>query len=128
MNYTKKAKVFSRLALKEKLLLLQKIKSLKTVTTELDNMAKLTKKLKGLVEEEIKKGDLKNASELKAYKFYSQKIHSELSQISNRKDFLENEVVNIRLSAGKAKIKVNKALDKSSWYEKLQQVEVDRKA
>ena len=75
MNYARKAKVFSRLALKEKMMLLKKIKSLKTVTHELDNMAKLSKKLNELVNEEKKKGGLKNASQLKATKFYSQKIH-----------------------------------------------------
>ena len=128
MNYARKAKVFSRLALKEKMLLLQKIKSLKTVTNEINNMSALSKKLKKLLSEEIKKGDLKSVSQLKTSKFYSQKIHNELSQISNRKDFLEKEMANIRTSAGKTKIKVNKAQDKSSLYHQLQQIEIERKA
>ena len=110
------------------MMLLKKIKSLKTVTHELDNMAKLSKKLNELVNEEKKKGGLKNASQLKATKFYSQKIHNELSQIANRKEFLEKEADNIRLNAGKTKMKVNKALDKSSWYHQLQQIEIERKA
>ena len=128
MNYARKAKVFSRLALKEKMLLLQKIKSLKTVTNEINNMSALSKKLKKLLSEEIKKGDLKSVSQLKTSKFYSQKIHNELSQISNRKDFLEKEMANIRTSAGKTKIKVNKAQDKSSLYHQLQQIEIEHKA
>ena len=128
MNYARKAKVFSRLALKEKMLLLQKIKSLKTVTNEINNMSALSKKLKKLLSEEIKKGDLKSVSQLKTSKFYSQKIHNELSQISNRKDFLKKEMANIRTSAGKTKIKVNKAQDKSSLYHQLQQIEIERKA
>ena len=127
MNYARKAKVFSRLALKEKMILLEKIRSLKTVTNELDNMASLSKKLKELVNQEIKKGDIRNASQLKATKFYSQKIHNELFQIANRREFLEKEAVNIRLNAGKAKMKVNKAQDKSSWYHQLQQIEIERK-
>tara|TARA_B100000963_G_C22505508_1_gene615817 strand:+ start:502 stop:888 length:387 start_codon:yes stop_codon:yes gene_type:complete len=128
LNYARKAKVFSRLALKEKMLLLQKIKSLKTVTNEINNMSALSKKLKKLLSEEIKKGDLKSVSQLKTSKFYSQKIHNELSQISNRKDFLKKEMANIRTSAGKTKIKVNKAQDKSSLYHQLQQIEIERKA
>ena len=48
--------------------------------------------------------------------------------IGPTKEFLEKEVVNIKLSAGRAKIKVNKALEKSLTFQQLEKIEIESKA
>ena len=127
MDYKKKSKIFSRLALKEKMILLKKIKALNTVSKELQNIVALSKKLNKLISDDAIDASPKNVSQLKAKKFYNQKIHEELSQVSNRKYFLEKEAFDIRLSAGKTKTKVNKALDKSTIYNQLLEIELQNK-
>ena len=48
--------------------------------------------------------------------------------MSNRKLFLEKEASDIKLSAGKAKTKVNKALEKSAAYSQLFKIELENKS
>ena len=128
MNLLRKSKIFSRLALKEKMTLLKKIKTLSTVSTELQQTSNLYEKLNKLSSDDITTDLPQNASQLKAKKFYSQKIYDELNRVSNRKFFLEKEASDMRLSAGKTKTKVNKALEKSAAYNQLYQTEIENKS
>ena len=127
MNLLRKSKIFSRLALKEKMTLLKKIKTLSTVSTELQQTSNLYEKLNKLSSDDTTTDLPQNASQLKAKKFYSQKIYDELNRVSNRKFFLEKEASDMRLSAGKTKTKVNKALEKSAAYNQLYQTEIENK-
>ena len=108
--------------------LLKKIKTLSTVSTELQQTSNLYEKLNKLISDDTMTDLPQNASQLKAKKFYSQKIHDELNQVSNRMFFLEKEASDIRLSAGKTKTKVNKALEKSAAYNQLYQTEIENKS
>ena len=128
MNLLRKSKIFSRLALKEKMTLLKKIKTLSTVSTELQQTSNLYEKLNKLSSDDTTTDLPQNASQLKAKKFYSQKIYDELNRVSNRKFFLEKEASDMRLSAGKTKTKVNKALEKSAVYNQLYQTEIENKS
>ena len=128
MNLLRKSKIFSRLALKEKMTLLKKIKTLSTVSTELQQTSNLYEKLNKLSSDDTTTDLPQNASQLKAKKFYSQKIYDELNRVSNRKFFLEKEASDMRLSAGKTKTKVNKALEKSVAYNQLYQTEIENKS
>ena len=128
MDLERKSKIFSRLALKEKMALLKKIKTLSTLSTELQQTANLYEKLSELISDDTMKDLPQNAFQLKAKKFYSQKIHDELNRVSNRKFFLEKEASDVRLSAGKTKTKVNKALEKSATYNQLYQIELENKS
>ena len=128
MDLERKSKIFSRLALKEKMVLLKKIKTLSTLSTELQQTANLYEKLSELISDDTMKDLPQNAFQLKAKKFYSQKIHDELNRVSNRKFFLEKEASDVRLSAGKTKTKVNKALEKSATYNQLYQIELENKS
>ena len=128
MNLLRKSKIFSRLALKEKMTLLKKIKTLSTVSTELQQTSNLYEKLNKLSSDDTTTDLPQNASQLKAKKFYSQKIYDELNRVSNRKFFLEKEASDMRLSAGKTKTKVNKALEKSAAYNQLYQTEIENKS
>ncbi len=128
MDLERKSKIFSRLALKEKMTLLKKIKTLSTLSTELQQTANLYEKLSELISDDTMKDLPQNAFQLKAKKFYSQKIHDELNRVSNRKFFLEKEASDVRLSAGKTKTKVNKALEKSATYNQLYQIELENKS
>ena len=128
MDLERKSKIFSRLALKEKMALLKKIKTLNTLSTELQKTSNLYEKLSKLISDDTMKDLPQNAFQLKAKKFYSQKIHDELNRVSNRKFFLEKEASDVRLSAGKTKTKVNKALEKSATYNQLYQIELENKS
>tara|TARA_B100000073_G_C23642459_1_gene537215 strand:+ start:400 stop:786 length:387 start_codon:yes stop_codon:yes gene_type:complete len=128
LDLERKSKIFSRLALKEKMTLLKKIKTLSTLSTELQQTANLYEKLSELISDDTMKDLPQNAFQLKAKKFYSQKIHDELNRVSNRKFFLEKEASDVRLSAGKTKTKVNKALEKSATYNQLYQIELENKS
>ena len=108
--------------------LLKKIKTLSTVSTELQQTSNLYEKLNKLSSDDTTTDLPQNASQLKAKKFYSQKIYDELNRVSNRKFFLEKEASDIRLSAGKTKTKVNKALEKSAVYNQLYQTEIENKS
>ncbi len=108
--------------------LLKKIKTLSTLSTELQQTANLYEKLSELISDDTMKDLPQNAFQLKAKKFYSQKIHDELNRVSNRKFFLEKEASDVRLSAGKTKTKVNKALEKSATYNQLYQIELENKS
>ena len=128
MDLERKSKIFSRLALKEKMILLKKIKTLSTLSTELQQTSNLYEKLSELISDDTMKDLPQNAFQLKAKKFYSQKIHDELNRVSNRRFFLEKEASDVRLSAGKTKTKVNKALEKSTTYNQLYQIELENKS
>jgi len=128
LDLIRKSKIFSRLALKEKMTLLKKIKTLSTVSTELQQTSNLYEKLNTLISDDAITDLPQNASQLKAKKFYNQKIHDELNRVLNRKFFLEKEASDIRLSAGKTKTKVNKALEKSAAYNLLYQTEIENKS
>ncbi len=128
MDFKRKSKIFSRLALKEKMHLLKKIKTLNTISSELQQMMNLTGKLSKLISDENIQELPKNVSQFRAKKFYSQKIHDELTQISNRKFFLEKEALDLRLSAGKTKTKVNKSIEKSAIYDQLYKCDLENKS
>ncbi len=108
--------------------LLKKIKTLNTLSTELQQTSNLYEKLSKLISDDTMKDLPQNAFQLKAKKFYGQKIHDELNRVSNRKFFLEKEASDVRLSAGKTKTKVNKALEKSATYNQLYQIELENKS
>ena len=108
--------------------LLKKVKTLSTLSKELQQTSNLYEKLNNLIYDDSMTDLPQNASQLKAKKFYSQKIHDELNQVSNRMFFLEKEASDIRLSAGKTKTKVNKALEKSTAYNQLHQIELENKS
>ena len=127
MDLKKKSKAFSRLALKEKIFLLKKTKALATLGKELEKGGSLQIKLSKLVSDENLNDSPTTASQLKANKFYSQKIHEELSQVVNRQHFLEKEAVDLRLSAGKTKSKVNKATEKAINFSHLARIELENK-
>ena len=127
MDLKKKSKAFSRLALKEKIFLLKKTKALATLGKELEKGGSLQIKLSKLVSDENLNDSPTTASQLKANKFYSHKIHEELSQVANRQHFLEKEAVDLRLSAGKTKSKVNKATEKAINFSRLARIELENK-
>ena len=108
--------------------LLKKIKTLNTISSELQQMVNLSGKLNKLISNENIQEFPKNVSEFKAKKFYNQKIHEELTQISNRKFFLEKEALDLRLSAGKTKTKVNKSIEKSTIYNQLYERDLENKS
>ena len=89
MDLKKKSKAFSRLALKEKIFLLKKTKALATLGKELEKVGSLKIKLSKLVSDENLNDSPTTASQLKANKFYSHKIHEELSQKGLVPDSLE---------------------------------------
>ena len=127
MDFKKKSKAFSRLALKEKMFLLNKTKALATLGHELEKIVSLKTKLSKLISDDNLKDSPTSASQLKANKFYSQKVREELSQVANRQHFLEKEVLDLRLSAGKTKSKVNKATEKAINFSHLARIELENK-
>ena len=107
--------------------MLKKTKALATLGKELEKVGSLKIKLSKLVSDENLNDSPTTASQLKANKFYSHKIHEELSQVANRQHFLEKEAVDLRLSAGKTKSKVNKATEKAINFSRLARIELENK-
>ena len=98
-----------------------------TLGKELEKVDSLKIKLSKLVSDENLNDSPTTASQLKANKFYSPKIHEELAQVANRQHFLEKEAVDLRLSAGKTKSKVNKATEKAINFSRLARIELENK-
>ena len=95
--------LFHRFALKQKLALVRKTKAVKTLQDELDRAANVRDQLADIaggmsvLEGETTIRHLRSAS------WYGNQVHEQLKTISNRAEFLSEEVASHRRDAAKAK-------------------------
>ena len=114
--------LFHRFALKQKLALVRKTKAVKTLQDELDRAANVRDQLADIAggmsvpEGETTMRHLKSAS------WYGNQVHEQLKTISNRTEFLSEEVESHRREAAKARHQHSLAAERSEADDKARQL------
>ena len=114
--------LFHRFALKQKLALVRKTKAVKTLHDDLDRAANVRDQLADIAggmsvpEGETTMRHLKSAS------WYGNQVHEQLKTISNRTEFLSEEVESHRLEAAKARHQHSRAAERSKADDQARQL------
>ena len=114
--------LFHRFALKQKLALVRKTKAVKTLQDELDRAANVRDQLAEIAggmsvpEGETTMRHLRSAS------WYGNQVHGQLKTISNRTEFLSEEVESHRRQAAKARHQHSRAAERSEADDQARQL------
>ncbi len=114
--------LFHRFALKQKLALVRKTKAVKTLQDELDRAANVRDQLAEIAggmsvpEGETTMRHLRSAS------WYGNQVHEQLKTISNRTEFLSEEVESHRREAAKARHQHSRAAERSEADDQARQL------
>ena len=114
--------LFHRFALKQKLALVRKTKAVKTLQDELDRAANVRNQLAEIAggmsvpEGETTMRHLRSAS------WYGNQVHEQLKTISNRTEFLSEEVESHRREAAKARHQHSRAAERSEADDQARQL------
>ena len=114
--------LFHRLALKQKVALVRKTKAVKTLKDELDRAANVRDQLAEIAggisvpEGETTMRHLRSAS------WYGNQVHEQLKTISNRTEFLSEEVESHRREAAKARYQHSRAAERSEADDQARQL------
>ena len=114
--------LFHRFALKQKLALVRKTKAVKTLQDELDRAANVRNQLAEIAggmsvpEGETTMRHLRSAS------WYGNQVHEQLTTISNRTEFLSEEVESHRREAAKARHQHSRAAERSEADDQARQL------
>ena len=114
--------LFHRFALKQKLALVRKTKAVKTLQDELDRAANVRDQLAEIAggmsvpEGETTMRHLRSAS------WYGNQVHEQLKTISNRTEFLSEEVESHRREAAKARHQHSRAAERSQAEDQARQL------
>ena len=114
--------LFHRFALKQKLALVRKTKAVKTLQDELDRAANVRNQLAEIAggmsvpEGETTMRHLRSAS------WYGNQVHEQLKTISNRTEFLSEEVESHRREAAKARHQHSRAAERSEADDQARQI------
>ena len=112
--------IFQLLALKQKLALARKTKAVRTLQDELDRTEEVRDRLADMAQGmnvplgETTVGHLRSAS------WYGNQVQEQLTTISNRADFLSEEVASHRRDAAQVRHQHNRAVEKGEVHERLQ--------
>ena len=115
--------LFHRFTLKQKLALVRKTKAVKTLQDELDRAANVRNQLAEIAggmsvpEGETTMRHLRSAS------WYGNQVHEQLKTISNRTEFLSEEVESHRREAAKARHQHSRAAERSEADDQARQLE-----
>ena len=114
--------LFHRFTLKQKLALVRKTKAVKTLQDELDRAANVRNQLAEIAggmsvpEGETTMRHLRSAS------WYGNQVHEQLKTISNRTEFLSEEVESHRREAAKARHQHSRAAERSKADDQARQL------
>ncbi len=107
---TRRAKVFERLALKEKVRINRQITSLVALNKEANRVNEVCNQLEDLVQEIKLTDDAKNMGFLKANAQMSFHVRSQLDTAKNRQEYINEELANIKRKVAFS----NRRLDRSN--------------
>lgn len=112
--------VFHRLALKQKLNLAKKTKAVKTLQDELDRTTAVRDQLAEMADTmNVPVGET-TAGHLRSASWYGNKVQDQLKTISNRAEFLAEEVTSQRRDAAATRHQHNLAVEKSVSHERAE--------
>ena len=118
--------LFHRFALKQKVALVSKNKAVKTLQDELDRAATVRDQLAEMAGGmSVPEGET-TIRHLRSASWYGNQVHEQLKTISNRAEFLSEEVASHRRDAAKARHQPSRAVERSEADELARQL--DREA
>ena len=118
--------LFHRFALKQKVALVRKTKAMKTVQEELDRAANVRDQLAEMaVGMSVPEGET-TIRHLRSASWYGNQVHEQLKTISNRAEFLSEEVASHRRDAARARHQYSRAVERSEADDQARQL--DREA
>ena len=115
--------LFHRFALKQKLALVRKTKAVKTLQDELDRAANVRNQLAEIANGmSVPEGET-TMRHLRSASWYGNQVHEQLKTISNRTEFLSEEVESHRREAAKARHQHSRAAERSEADDQARQLE-----
>ena len=105
--------VFHRFALKQKLALVRRTKAVKTLQDELDRAVHVRDQLAEMAEGMSVPVGETTVRHLRSASWYGNQVHDQLKTISNRTEFLSEEVASHRRDAAKTRHQHSRALERS---------------
>ena len=93
---SRRASIFDRLALKERVMITQQIKSLGALSSEFQQIDKMRQKLDEMARDQAPSGGMQNAGSLRAAVQLNLQIHVQLETASNRSEHLADELRQMR--------------------------------
>ena len=114
--------LFHRFALKQKLALVRKTKAVKTLQDELDRAANVQNQLAEIANGmSVPEGET-TMRHLRSASWYGNQVHEQLKTISNRTEFLSEEVESHRREAAKARHQHSRAAERSEADDQARQL------
>ena len=117
--------LFHRFALKQKVALVRKTKAMKTVQEELDRAANVRDQLAEMaVGMSVPEGET-TIRHLRSASWYGNQVHEQLKTISNRAEFLVEEVASHRRDAARARHQHSRAVERSEADDQARQLALE---
>ncbi|MBT6258100.1 MAG: hypothetical protein HOI92_09955 [Alphaproteobacteria bacterium] len=120
--------IFQRLALREKMTVMARAETIRTLDDEHQKISNIGEKLTQMADETQPNPGITSMMSLRSAQHYSSKIHEQLKVIEQRKGFLEEEISEERLTLGTALSRQNRAEEKSRQYRQNKKEEHQEKA
>ena len=114
--------LFHRFALKQKLALVRKTKAVKTLQDELDRAANVRNQLAEIAGGMLVPEGETTMRHLRSASWYGNQVHEQLKTISNRTEFLSEEVESHRREAAKARHQHSRAAERSDADDQARQL------
>ena len=114
--------LFHRFALKQKLALVRKTKAVKTLQDELDRAANVRNQLAEIADGMSVPEGKTTMRHLRSASWYGNQVHEQLKTISNRTEFLLEEVESHRREAAKARHQHSRAAERSEADDQARQL------
>ena len=114
--------LFYRFALKQKVALVRKTKAAKTLQDELDRAANVRNQLAEMASGMSVPEGQTTIRHLRSASWYGNQVHEQLKTISNRTEFLSEEVESHRREAAKARHQHSRAAERSEADDQARQL------
>lgn len=115
--------LFHRFALKQKLALVRKTKAVKTLQDELDRAVNVRDQLAEMADGMSVPVGETTIRHLRSASWYGNQVHDQLKTISNRTEFLSEEVASHRRDAAKTRHQHTRAVERSEADDRAHQIE-----
>jgi hypothetical protein len=125
---SKSRDIFQRLALREKMTVMARAETIRTLDDEHQKISNIGEKLTQMADETQPNPGVTSMMSLRSAQHYSSKIHEQLKVIEQRKGFLEDEICDERLTLGTALSRQNRAEEKSRQYHQAKKENLQEKA
>ena len=114
---------FHRFALKQKLALARKMKAVGTLQEELDRTARVRDQLAEMAGQMSVPVGETTVRHLRSASWYGNQVHDQLKTISNRTEFLSEEVASHRRDAARTRHQHTRAVERSEADDRARQIE-----